>query len=532
MTSSCHSNLFFLYGPSGSGKSTTGRFLAEALDLPFTDLDSQIETLVGKTVPDIFATEGETAFRQHERSALLKEIASGRGVIALGGGCLVGEQNQVDAEAAGQVLLLEAPLEVLEQRLREDTYQRPLLRNSSEDLHVRLEGMLARRAQHYASFSTRLNTAGMDPMEASWQAQLRLGAYHVRGMGEPYDVRICPGGLDSLGSMLVARGLKGPLALVSDSNVAGLHAEHAAAVLRSAGYDVSLITIPAGEENKTLDTVASLWQGFLSAGLERGSTVVALGGGVLSDLAGFAASTFLRGCRWVVVPTTLLSMVDASLGGKTGFDLPQGKNLIGSFHSPSLVLSDPQLLLTLPESHLHGGLAEVVKHGIIQDKILYALCARGWEAVQGGDPALPDWGDVVRRSVGVKVKMITQDPYEKGVRASLNLGHTIGHGLEQATHFALSHGEAVAIGTVVEADIAVQLGLAEPGLVEEIAHTFQGLGLPTTAPAGIDRQTVRQAMSLDKKRVGGKVRFALPVRIGEVKTGISLELSDEMLRRI
>jgi shikimate kinase / 3-dehydroquinate synthase len=532
MSVPCSSKLFFLYGPSGSGKSTTGRFLAQALDLPFTDLDSQIETLVGKTVPDIFATEGETAFRQYEHTCLLKEISSGRGVVALGGGTLVNEQNRMDAEAAGQVLFLEASLEELEKRLTLDASLRPLLRNNSEDLHARLQGLLSRREEHYASFKTRINTAGVTPEDAAWQAQLTLGAFRVRGMGEAYDVRICSGALDALGSMLQERGLKGPVALVSDVNVAGLHAERASAALKSVGYEVTLITIPAGEDHKTLETVATLWQAFLSAGLERSSTVVALGGGVLSDLAGFAASTFLRGCRWVVVPTTLLSMADASLGGKTGFDLPQGKNLVGSFFPPSLVLSDPQTLLTLPEAHLHGGLGEVVKSGIIQDKDLYALCARGWLAVQGGDPMHPDWSEVVRRSAGVKVKMITQDPYEKGVRASLNLGHTIGHGLEQATHFALSHGEAVALGMVIEADIAEQLGLAEAGLAEEIAQTLQGLGLPTHAPAGIDRQAVRQAMSLDKKRESGKVRFALPIRIGEVKTGVSLELSDDLLRRI
>jgi len=532
MSVPCSSNLFFLYGPSGSGKSTTGRLLAQALDLPFTDLDSQIETLVGKTVPDIFAIEGESAFRQYERTALLKEIGSGRGVVALGGGTLVNAQNRADAEAAGQVLCLEASLPDLEQRLALDASLRPLLRNNSEDLHTRLEGLLARRGEHYASFKTRLNTSGLTPDDAAWQGQLALGAFRVSGMGEAYDVRICSGGLDRLGSMLQTRGLKGPVALVSDSNVAGLHAERASAALKSAGYDVTLITVPAGEENKTLETVATLWQAFLSVGLERSSTVVALGGGVLSDLAGFAASTYLRGCRWVVVPTTLLSMADASLGGKTGFDLPQGKNLVGSFYPPSLVLSDPQVLLTLPEVQLRSGLGEVVKSGIIQDKTLYALCARGWLAVQGGDLLHPDWSEVVRRSVGVKVQMITRDPYEKGVRASLNLGHTIGHGLEQATHFALSHGEAVAIGMVIEADIAEQQGLAQPGLAEEIARTLAGLGLPTHAPVGIDRQAVRQAISLDKKRESGRVRFALPVRIGEVKTGVSLELSDDLLRRI
>ena len=532
MSDNTCSNLYFLYGPSGSGKSTIGKLLAQALDLPFTDLDSLIETRVGKTVPDIFATEGEVTFRQYERSALLEKVTAGRGVVALGGGCLVNEQNRADAEAAGQVLFLETPLEILEARLRQDASQRPLLQNNSEDLHTRLEGQLARRHDLYASFSTRLNTADLTPNEAAWQAQVQLGAFRVSGMESPYDVRICPGGLQSIGAMMVARGLKGPVVVVSDTNVAELHGEKVAVSLQSAGYEVKKFSIPAGEEHKTLATVASLWNAFIDAGVERGSTVVAVGGGVLSDLVGFATATFLRGLRWVVVPTTLLSMADASLGGKTGFDLPQGKNLVGAFHSPSLVLADPLTLLTLPEVELHCGLAEVVKHGIIQDQSLYQMCARGWEAVQGGDPTHPDWSELVRHTVAVKVNVIVQDPYEQGVRAALNLGHTIGHGLEQATHFALRHGEAVAIGLVVEADIAVQLGLAEPELVDEITRTLQGLGLPTQPPAGIDRQAVLKAMSLDKKRAAGKVRFALPERIGHVKVGVALDLSDELLRSI
>ena len=198
----CSSNLYFLYGPSGSGKSTVGRLLARTLELPFTDLDSQIETRVGKSIPDIFASEGESAFRRHERDALLKEISSGRGVVALGGGTLVNEDSRADAEAAGQVLCLDAPLEELEKRLVLDASLRPLLRNSSEDLHARLTALMARRGEHYASFKTRINTGGLDPDDAAWQAQIALGAFRVSGMGEAYDVRICSGGLDALGVML------------------------------------------------------------------------------------------------------------------------------------------------------------------------------------------------------------------------------------------------------------------------------------------------------------------------------------------
>jgi shikimate kinase / 3-dehydroquinate synthase len=532
MTHPVSSNLFFLYGPPGSGKSTIGRLLAQALELPFTDLDALIETRTNKLIPDIFAGEGEAAFRKYEREALLEKISDRRGVVALGGGCLLNDQNRTDAEAAGTVLFLETNLETLEARLRQDAIQRPLLRNSTEDLHNRLEGLLIRRHEHYASFPTRINTVYLTPAEAAWQAQICLGAFRISGMGAPYDVRIVSNGINATGAMLLERGLKGPIALVCDSNVAGEHGKRVAASLLETGYQVHNFIIPAGEEHKTLDTILKLWNSFIEAGLERSSTIVAVGGGVLSDMAGFAAATFLRGVPWVVVPTTLLSMCDASLGGKTGFDLPRGKNLVGAFHSPRLVLADPHTLLTLPEVELRCGLAEVVKHGVIQDKELYDLCARGWAAVQGGDPAHPDWSEVVRHSMATKVNVVNRDPYEKGERAALNLGHTIGHGLEQATHFALRHGEAVAIGMVIEAGIAVQLGMAQPDLPAEIARTLEGLGLPTRPPAGIDREMVRQAMSLDKKRAGGKVRFALPEQIGSVKTGVALDLTDDLLKRI
>jgi 3-dehydroquinate synthase len=336
-------------------------------------------------------------------------------------------------------------------------------------------------------------------------------------MGRGYDVLIRSGGAAEVGGLLGARGLNGPVSLVSDANVARLHAGSVLESLRGAGLDAKLVVIPAGEENKTLEVVSTLWNAFLEAGLDRRSTVVALGGGMTGDLAGFAAATYMRGVDWVALPTSLLAMVDASLGGKTGFDLPAGKNLVGAFHPPRLVLADPQWLSTLPQEEFTSGLAEVVKHGVIADPELFGLCAAGEDRLR------QDLDQAVRRAIAVKVEIIQADPFERGVRASLNLGHTVGHALETASRYALRHGEAVSIGMVLEARLAERLKLAQAGLAEEIGVALAGLGLPVRIPPGIRGKEILRSMRLDKKKADGVVRFALPVKIGEVRTGVAVK---------
>jgi 3-dehydroquinate synthase len=336
-------------------------------------------------------------------------------------------------------------------------------------------------------------------------------------MGSAYDAVVENGGIDRLGELLRERKLNGPTAIVTESNVGPLYAERAAQSLRAAGYETTIITFPAGEANKTLKSIQKMWRGFLRGGLDRKSTVVALGGGVTGDMAGFAAATFMRGCGWVGVPTTLLSMVDSSLGGKTGIDLPEGKNLVGAFHPPSLVLADPDVLASLPDAELRSGLAEVVKHGIVGDPGLFALCTAGYASVKS------NLASVVRRAMAVKVAVIEADPYERGIRASLNMGHTVGHAVELVSEFKLRHGEAVAIGTVVEARLAERLGLAAGGLSEEIGVAFAGLGLPTQIPPEMPREAILQAMKVDKKKASGVIKFALPVAIGKVEVGVAVE---------
>ena len=232
---------------------------------------------------------------------------------------------------------------------------------------------------------------------------------------------------------------------------------------------------------------------------------------------GFAAATYMRGIQWIGIPTTLLSMVDASLGGKTGIDLPEGKNLIGSFHPPKLVLADPGLLPTLPERELISGMAEVVKHGVISDPELFELCSRGMDWVKA------NLAEIVKRAMAVKIKVIEDDPYEKGFRAALNLGHTVGHAVELVSQFELRHGEAIAIGTVVEAHYAEQIGIAQPGLADTIAQTLSALGLPTRIPEAMPREEILRAMRVDKKKTAKAIRFALPAEIGRVEL---VEVSD------
>ncbi len=503
----------FLYGPPGAGKSTVGRRLAAALDLPFVDLDAEIEQAAGRTIAAVMAAEGEAAFRDLESAALARAAAGPASVVALGGGALLREANRRLAETSGQVVFLQAEETELVARLRAAPEERPLL---AGDAARQMASLLERRREHYASFALRVASRD-DPETVAWDIQRQLGRFCLRAAGARCDLLVQPGGLADAGRLLAERGLRGPVALVSDARVAALYAGRAAASLEESGYSTCLLTFPPGEENKTVAALLDLWNGFLAAGLDRRSVVVALGGGVTSDLAGFAAATYLRGCAWVVLPTSLLAMADAAIGGKTACDLPQGKNLVGAFHLPRLVLADPEVLATLPEEEIRCGLAEVVKAGVIADPGLLALCGAGYEEVKSR------LGEVVRRAAAVKVRIVAADFFERGGREALNVGHTVGHALEAASGYRLRHGQAVAIGLVVEARLAERLGLAEKGLAEQIAAILLGLGLPVKIPDGLPRSRLLQAMEFDKKKSGGVLRFALPIRLGEVQPGVTVE---------
>ena len=478
----------FLYGPSGSGKSTIGKILANGLKLPFVDSDDEIEINAGVSIPQIVESHGMPKVRDMETETLKKIVGNKASVIALGGGALLRDENRTLVESHGKVILLMAEAPTLIERLQNDPNERPLL---AGNLKTKLAEYLETRANHYGSFPLKIRVDNKSPEQLSREIQTLLGWHHLSAMGE-YDVNV--GQVSNLpyGDLIV-----------TDENVAKHH-------LKKFNIEKSII-IPAGEEYKNLETVSRLWKSFLENGLDRKSAIVALGGGVVGDLAGFAASTYMRGIDWIAVPTTLLAMVDASIGGKTGFDLPEGKNLIGSFHPPKLVLADPSLLSTLPERELISGMAEVVKHGIIADPELFGLCSNGMDWVKN------NLEYVVKQAMAVKIKIIEEDPYEKGIRATLNLGHTVGHAVELVSGFKLSHGESIAIGMVAEARYAVSEGRAVRGLDEAIESTLSNLGLPTRIPEGMPREEIIRAMRVDKKKNAKSIRFALPVEIGKVE---------------
>lgn len=508
----------FLYGPPGVGKSTLGRLLAERLARPFIDLDAEIEAAAGQSVAKLMETRGEPFFRDLESAQLRAAIDRAPSVIALGGGALLRPENRALAETHGIVVLLWADEPALRARLESAETTRPLL---SGDISAKLSDLLARRRAHYDSFELRVANIGQSLKTIFENIQRIIGQYRISGMGGGYDVLTLPADFSTLGGVLRHAGLRPPLALVSDLNIAPHYADKVFTALQAAGWgtaeDMHAIILPPGEENKNVNTLQLLWGRFLEAGMDRKSTVLALGGGVIGDLTGFAAATFMRGVPWVNIPTTLLAMVDASLGGKTGIDLPEGKNLAGAFYPPRLVLVSPAVLGTLPVEEFRSGLAEVVKHGLINDPGLFEICAQGWDAVQSRRE------EVIQRAMAVKIRVIEEDPYERGWRAALNLGHTVGHAVESVSNFTIRHGEAVAIGMVAEARLAERMGLAAPGLAGQIAATLGRLGLPTEIPPELSREALVQSMRADKKREKQLVHFALPAEIGRVQVGVPVQ---------
>lgn len=518
-------SFIFIYGPPASGKSSVGGALAERLHLPFVDLDTAIEQHAGRTIPKIFESGGESHFRALESEMLQAVLAGEPSVVALGGGTLLDDINRAACQENGVVVCLQVEEAELLARAEKVADQRPLVAGQVREKMARL---LDARCQHYANFSTRLDANGLSVNEAVAQICTLLGRFTITdpNRGSMYPIFIGDGLLADLPALVKSCQTDSRLALVSDSNVAPLYLDAVQASLEAHGFKVAPFIIPAGEGSKSLDALQTLWDGFLAAGLGRQSMVLALGGGVVTDLAGYAAASFMRGISWGALPTSVLGTVDASLGGKTGINLPAGKNLVGAFHPPRFVLADVSTLQTLPEREWRGGLAEVVKHGIIADSGLFQLCRQGLEPIQQNPAA------VLSQAVAVKVDVVNRDPFEGGLRACLNLGHTIGHAVESLSDYALSHGEAVSIGTVAEARIAEKLRLAEPGLADEILSVLAALGLPFEIPLEIDKNAIYETLQLDKKRAAGKVKFALPAATGRVETGVVVDGLEKILQTL
>ena len=329
-----------------------------------------------------------------------------------------------------------------------------------------------------------------------------------------YDILIGRGLLADLPALVKAACPAGRYILITDSHVAKLYGEHVVTRFHDATMQAHLFEFPAGEWNKTRETWSTLSDRMLAAQCGRDSAVIALGGGVVGDLAGFVAATYLRGLPCIQVPTTLLAMIDSSIGGKTGVDVPAGKNLLGAFHQPRLVVADLDVLGSLPPPQLAAGMAEAVKHGVIADRRYFDSLDAEHRAVTAREPEALE--RVVRRSVEIKAEVVAADEREAGRRAILNFGHTVAHAIEATTKFAALHGEAVAIGMAYEARLAEALGIAEPGTAARVERLLQRYNLPLDLPEGASVDALVAGMRFDKKARQGTVRFALPRAIGRM----------------
>ena len=328
-----------------------------------------------------------------------------------------------------------------------------------------------------------------------------------------YVIRMGSGILRGLGQTLRSVAEPPEVAVVSNPTVAGYYAETVLTSLREAGFHAELILVAAGERYKTLESVRRIYNALLAQKMDRKGIIVALGGGVIGDMAGFAAATYMRGIDFIQVPTTLLAQVDASVGGKTGVDLPQGKNLVGAFHQPRAVLIDLSTLKTLPVRELRSGLAEVAKHGIIYDQELFDMLYSNASGLLARQEDLLE--HVVRRSVEIKRDVVEKDERESGLRAILNYGHTVGHAIEVTSGYRkYRHGEASAIGMVTEALLAEREGFAEAGIAAAVARTLAALRLPVAMDASLATDSLVRAIESDKKTLGGVIRLALPPRVG------------------
>ena len=321
------------------------------------------------------------------------------------------------------------------------------------------------------------------------------------------------------GSLFAAHGIRRAV-LISNPVVGALHGGAVRNAIREGGVEVDSLEVPDGEAYKTVQTVERLWEQLADLRADRNTALVALGGGVLGDLVGFAAATYLRGVPLVHIPTTVLAMVDSSLGGKVGVDLPQGKNLVGAFYNPRFVITDPSLLLSLPPRVFAAGMAEVIKAACIASPALF-------EALEAREPALgpQGLGQLIATAIDVKARVVSEDPFERGIRATLNLGHTLGHALEAGRGYhQLLHGEAVAQGLVAAIRIARILEVLEEDYEARLLTLLERYHLPTSiTDPGWER--VEGALGVDKKRVDGKLRFVLPVRVGQVTVSGDVPLS-------
>lgn len=498
-----------LSGFMATGKSTIGRILATRFGVAFIDTDAVLSEQSGKTVSELFLSEGEARFREREATLVLAMLQDRTPrVIGFGGGTVTIPRVRHAALEAATVVTLTASAETIVTRVS-SLAERPNLLTASPLQRAR--DLLALRREVYAECHAFVSTEGRAPEEiADRIAEVAaLDALAMPLGTRSYAIELADGRPERLGAA-IAELAPSSLLVVTDANVQTARGAWLERALEGLSVRRHAVSITPGEPSKTLATVSRIWDEALAAGVDRDAVVLAFGGGVVGDLAGFAASTLLRGLRCVQIPTSLLAMVDSSVGGKTGFDHAAGKNLIGAFFQPSRVVVDLEHLSTLPARERAAGLAEVVKIALVQDAALLEALEHDAAAIGAGDRAA--LRPIVRSAIEAKLRVVRDDERESGARALLNLGHTVGHALEaHGAYTRLLHGEAVAVGTVLELRACERLGLTPSGMAARAEALFLRLGLPTGASSE-DLAAAWPFVMSDKKRAATTVK--LPVVTG------------------
>jgi 3-dehydroquinate synthase len=521
-----------LVGLPGSGKSVIGKRLAHRHAASFIDLDERIESSSGRQISEIFAEDGEPAFRALERSAVADLGPADQGpdvrrVIATGGGAVVDPRNRWALFRGRLPVWLDGRPEVLAQRLRRSPHVRPLV--TGRDPIGRIRDLAGRRERFYAAAT--IHQSGVADVVGVVDAiERRLS--NLLGAGAEATVLLraaTPIGRIVLGDGLLVSALAAELeamrasraVLVSEPGAWEAVGERTAAALRERGLTVARVMLPQGEAAKRLSVVEAAASELASHRFERSEPLVAIGGGALGDTAGFLAATYLRGVRFIQVPTTLVAQIDSAIGGKTGVDLPEGKNLVGAFHQPAAIVIDVATLRTLPGRQLRAALGEAVKMAALGDERLFALLESDGEAIAAGDPRGFESGavaELVERAGWAKVEVVIADERERAAagRIALNLGHSLGHAVEAAAGYGgLLHGEAVAYGLRAAARIGVEVGVTPPERAARVTQLLDRLGL-ATEPLPFSLETVLGHLGTDKKHAGGQLRWVLPTTDGIV----------------